>query len=623
MKKQVLFMVVLLAAVGLLAGVAANNALATSGNQSPCVDCHAAGGAAPTVALVTNNGATVTYSVTDATAHEWAIFIGTTRIAGTQSPGNTGQTGTFTVPAGSTFTVYAEYGEPGPATSGSFTATAPGGASSYTITPTAGANGSISPATPQSVASGGHIVFTMTPAAGYEVADVLVNGASVGAVASYDITNVTANGTISATFRLAAATTFSIVPTAGEHGSISPAAEQTVNSGSDATFTITPDKGYYIDTLKVDGVAVQPAKSYTFTKVAKDHSIAATFAPTPPMCAITASVAGANGGTILPGLSSFTLPAGAGVTYYFVPDEHFHVDSLLVDGWPVTVDADDDSYTFWSVDSNHTLVVDFAPNTWKMTASVSGKGSITPSGTQTVSEGAGVTYTFAATAGNSISDVIVDGVSMGIQTSYTFSDITENHTIQAKFVANSANFTVTPSVDGVGGIITPYLPFTVPSGAGITFYFLPSDGFEVGTVKVDGAAVDPKTYNDDNSYTFDNVTANHAISVAFVRTPAPAKLATSTTLKASAKTIKRNHYVTLTATLKGGTFTNTTIRFEVKKAGAKSYKLLKAVKVSSTGVAKYRYKVTAKGTRYHRVRFLGNDTYLPAPLKSGIKLVVK
>ncbi len=620
MKKQVLFMVVLLAAVGLLAGVAVSNAFAFSGGYGDsCDGCHTSGGAAPSVTLSTNNGATVTYSVTDATAHEWAAFVGTTRIGGTQDPGNTGQTGKFTVPAGSNFTVYAVYGEPAAGSCGSFTGTAPGGASSYTITPTAGANGSISPATPQSVASGGHITFTMTPAAGYEVADVLVNGVSVGAVTSYDITNVTANGTISATFRLAASSTFSIVPTAGEHGSITPAATQTVNSGSDATFTITPDKGYYIDTLTVDGTAVQPTSSYTFTAVKANHTIAATFAPSPAMCAITASVVGLNGGSIVPGISPFTLPLGAGVTYYFVPDAHFHVHSVLVDGWPVTVDPDDDSYTFWSVDRNHTLSVDFAPNTWTMTASVSGEGSITPSGAQSVSEGAGVTYTFAADAGNSLSDVIVDGVSMGIQTSYTFSDITEDHTIQAKFVANSANYTVTPSVAGVGGIIIPNLPFTVPSGAGITFYFLPSDGFEVGTVSVDGAPVDPKTYNDDNSYTFDNVTANHSISVAFVRTPVP----TSTTLKASAKTIKRNHYVTLTATLKGGTFTNTTIRFEVKKAGAKSYKLLKAVKVSSTGVAKYKYKVTAKGTRYHRVRFLGNDTYLAAPLKSGLKLVVK
>ena len=40
-------------------------------------------------------------------------------------------------------------------------------------------------------------------------------------------------------------------------------------------------------------------------------------------------------------------------------------------------------------------------------------------------------------------------------------------------------------------------------------------------------------------------------------------------------------------------------------------------------MATYKYKVTAKGIRYHRVKFLGNATYLPAPVKPGIRLVVK
>ena len=61
----------------------------------------------------------------------------------------------------------------------------------------------------------------------------------------------------------------------------------------------------------------------------------------------------------------------------------------------------------------------------------------------------------------------------------------------------------------------------------------------------------------------------------------------------------------------------------MKKAGSSKYVLLKAVKVTSTGSATYRYEITAKGTRYHRVRFLGDATYLPAPIKTGIALRVK
>jgi len=57
--------------------------------------------------------------------------------------------------------------------------------------------------------------------------------------------------------------------------------------------------------------------------------------------------------------------------------------------------------------------------------------------------------------------------------------------------------------------------------------------------------------------------------------------------------------------------------------GSARYVLLKNVKVSSTGSATYRYKVGKKGTRYHGVKFLGNATYLPAPIKQGIALRVR
>ncbi len=44
--------------------------------------------------------------------------------------------------------------------------------------------------------------FTITPNTDYHVADVLVDGVSVGAVTSYTFSNVIANHTISASFAL-------------------------------------------------------------------------------------------------------------------------------------------------------------------------------------------------------------------------------------------------------------------------------------------------------------------------------------------------------------------------------------------------------------------------------------
>ena len=76
-----------------------------------------------------------------------------------------------------------------------------------------------------------------------------------------------------------------ITATAGEHGAITPADEVIVSKGEDHTFTITPDSGYRIKDVLVDGVSVGAVSTYTFEDVVENHTIHATFArkhtPTP------------------------------------------------------------------------------------------------------------------------------------------------------------------------------------------------------------------------------------------------------------------------------------------------------------------------------------------------------
>jgi hypothetical protein len=74
------------------------------------------------------------------------------------------------------------------------------GIQTHTISASAGANGSISPAGSITVGHGENQGFSISPNHNYHIANVLVNGTSVGAVSSYTFTNVTQNHTISATF---------------------------------------------------------------------------------------------------------------------------------------------------------------------------------------------------------------------------------------------------------------------------------------------------------------------------------------------------------------------------------------------------------------------------------------
>ncbi len=67
----------------------------------------------------------------------------------------------------------------------------------------------------------------------------------------YAFDNVTADHTIAVVFAI---NTYTITPTAGTNGSISPNTQQTVNYGSSKTFNFTPNTGYHIASVVVDGV---------------------------------------------------------------------------------------------------------------------------------------------------------------------------------------------------------------------------------------------------------------------------------------------------------------------------------------------------------------------------------
>lgn len=80
-----------------------------------------------------------------------------------------------------------------------------------------------------------------------------------------------------ATTKLVDMTTYTITASAGANGSISPSGDVVVDAGVDQTFTITPDSGYVISDVKVDGVSKGAVNSYTFTNVTANHTISVTF----------------------------------------------------------------------------------------------------------------------------------------------------------------------------------------------------------------------------------------------------------------------------------------------------------------------------------------------------------
>ena len=163
----------------------------------------------------------------------------------------------------------------------------------FTIAATAGIGGSITPSGSITVTQGGSQTFTIASNIGYYILDVQVDGISQGAITSYTFTNVTADHTISASF---VNITYTITATTGAGGNISPSGAVTVFYGSSQTFTITPNTGYHVADVLVDGSSVGAVTTYTFSNVTSNHTIEANFAVN--TYALTVSKTGTGAGTI-------------------------------------------------------------------------------------------------------------------------------------------------------------------------------------------------------------------------------------------------------------------------------------------------------------------------------------
>jgi|GEM_PF-2165369 len=146
---------------------------------------------------------------------------------------------------------------------------------------------------------------------------------------------------------------YKITASAGPHGTLAPSGEFEVASGQPCTYTITPDSGYAIATLTVDGSAAGLTGTYTFNNVIANHTISATFAKA---FTITAS-AGPNGR-----VSPLTQPVitGTNTVVAFIPNDGFHADSVWLDGTFIKVLDGETSYALTNVTANHTLKVSFS-----------------------------------------------------------------------------------------------------------------------------------------------------------------------------------------------------------------------------------------------------------------------
>ncbi|UEG50520.1 fibronectin type III domain-containing protein [Ferruginibacter lapsinanis] len=248
---------------------------------------------------------------------------------------------------------------------------------------------------------------------------------------STQITGV--SSTSDGSFAVGEIITYTITSSAGANGSISPNGATVKNYGTSQAYTITPNTGYHVNDVLVNGVSVGAVSAYTISNVRGDSSISASFA----INTYTITSSAGTGGSISPD-GATVKNYGTSQAYTITPNTGYHIADVLVNG--VSVGAVS-SYTISNVRGDSSISASFAINTYTITSSAGTGGSISPDGATVKNYGTSQAYTITPNTGYHIADVLVNGNSVGAVSAYTISNVRGDSAISASFAINT--YTVT------------------------------------------------------------------------------------------------------------------------------------------------------------------------------------
>src|ERR1041385_5514559 len=231
-----------------------------------------------------------------------------------------------------------------------------------------------------------------------------------------------------------------IYASAGIGGSISSPGKSSLDCSGNKLYTITPDPCYHLESLLVDGKAVEAATTYNFVNVQKDHTIEAAFAANAPSI-ITATAE--TGGSIIPS-GDVSVKCGRDQCFVITAAVCYTIADVVLDiNSPNPVHLGQvSSYCFRKVDVPHTIIAKFSPIdtcdpvNHTISTDTSTNGTFNPTGPIAVAVGQSQTFAITADSGYKVGDVFIDGSSIGATISYTFTNVTSNHLIGASFVSD-------------------------------------------------------------------------------------------------------------------------------------------------------------------------------------------
>jgi len=172
---------------------------------------------------------------------------------------------------------------------------------------------------------------------------------------------------------------------------------------------------------------------------------------TAPINRYNLTVSSTSGGSVTtPGEGTYTYNASQVVNLVATADANYHFVNWT--GNVGTIGNVTSATTNITMNGNYTIVANFAIKTYTITATAGANGNISPSGAVSVNCGANQTFNITADSCYNIANVSVDGSPVGAVASYTFTNVTANHTISATFSAITCTLTVNVTPSGGGNV---------------------------------------------------------------------------------------------------------------------------------------------------------------------------
>lgn len=307
------------------------------------------------------------------------------------------------------------------------------------------------------------------------------------------------NCTESAELQASTKSAYTITAAAGAGGSISLSGSVRIMEGEDTSFTFTPNTGYQIDSVVVNGASVGSPASYTFSSVDSNGTITVYFR----LIEYTITASAGDNGSISPS-GQVSIAYGTDTTFTMNPAVGFEVEDVLVNGESVGAVS---TYLFSGVKGDSTISVTYRVARYSLIASASTYGSISPAGTLTVLHGADTSFTITPDAHCRISDVLVNDSSVGAVGTYEFENVTGDSTIVANF--EQITYTVTARCSTAGGTLSPSGDISVVEGDSIVFTMTPNTDCVLYEVVINGRSLrtPPSTYTFRNVYGDSSITA--------------------------------------------------------------------------------------------------------------------